>query len=154
LESIAWQTPKGRLQKIKLYDAGARHGTHGPGHRLRLECERRWDGAKTPTPEQVTTANLAALFVGPIKPWLARAKTVSVTTPVTAMRDLFGEALRGERKRRSAEGLCGNIGALLFGSGTLKRTTEGGECARWVARGSRSITPGSASASPSICVRR
>jgi hypothetical protein len=39
LESIVWQTPKGKATRIKLYDAGPHHKTRKPGERLRLERE-------------------------------------------------------------------------------------------------------------------
>ena len=53
LESIIWRTPKGRQERARLYDAGAHHGTHRAGERLRFEVQERWTGTHARTPEQV-----------------------------------------------------------------------------------------------------
>jgi hypothetical protein len=119
LESIAWLTAKGRNVGMRLYDAGALHGTHAPGHRLRLERERRWHGKNTPTPEAVVTTDLAAVFRAPMRAWLRRPIEIAVTTPSDAIGQLFDSVRDGTMTRRRALSLSASVNALSYASDIL-----------------------------------
>jgi hypothetical protein len=119
LETIAWQTPKGNKTHVRLYDAGAKHGTHPPGLRIRLERERRWDGRSALTPEQLLASGLAGIFREPMGPWLRGTHEIVVATPPEAVRRLFDRVRRGELPRRTAEALSAKINMLAYGSDLL-----------------------------------
>jgi hypothetical protein len=119
LESIVWQTTKGKKTKIKLYDAGFHHGTNPPGQRLRLERELRYAGQKSPTLEQAVALDLATEYGKPITPWLTRAPQVRVSVPMVAVQLLYEQARNGERTRRKAESLGAKVNSLAFGSDLL-----------------------------------
>lgn len=118
LESISWERPAGG-QRVKLYDAGPHHGTHPPGHRLRLEVELRYTGRSSPAPEQVMALDLAALYGASLRPWLSAGAPVQVWAPAEAVTHLYAQARSGERTRRSAESLAGKVNTLAYGSDLL-----------------------------------
>jgi hypothetical protein len=119
LESITWHTPKGRKTRIRLYDAGAHHGTHAPGHRFRLEVERRWAGNQPPTPSELASCDLAALFRDPLKLWLRTENPLTVETAGTTTAFLYGAVRRGELTLRRAASLNANANALAYCSDLL-----------------------------------
>jgi hypothetical protein len=114
LETITWRTPKGNLIKVRLYDAGALHGTRAPGERLRLEREHRWQGQKAPTPESLAVSHLGAIFRAPLEPWLRQSIPVAVTTPSKAVSRLFELRRTGCITRREARSLSASVNVLVY----------------------------------------
>ena len=119
VECIAWETPMGRRTRLRLYDAGARHETHNPGHRLRLEREQRWQGARTPLPESITPASLAALFRALLKPWVSTQAVVEVSTPDRIVERLYRDVRHGRMHLRKAESLSGKVATVVHGDDLL-----------------------------------
>jgi hypothetical protein len=120
VESIEWKTPKGNETRARLYDAGALHGTHQPGQRLRLEAQLRWNGTSAPTPEQLLERDPAALYGARLAPWLRSASGIHVAAPQPAIEMLYAQARSGERTRRSAESLAAKISTLTHARDLLE----------------------------------
>jgi hypothetical protein len=116
LESIDWTTPARRHIRVRLYDAGAHHGTEAPGRRIRLERQDRFSGQKQYTAEAFAATDLGARFTAPIRRWVESDGPIEVAT-VDAATDLILALLDDNRiTPAKAATLLGDLPLLTRGS--------------------------------------
>jgi hypothetical protein len=118
-ECIEWRTPANGHTRLRLYDAGVRHKTDAPGHRLRLEIQKRWHGDAVLALERITRAGVAELFRVALKPWIDQRRVVKVATPNEATTRVYEMVRRKEMQLRTAERISGVIATLTLGDDLL-----------------------------------
>ena len=118
LEMVEWRAGAGHTS-ARLYDAGQRHQTHGPGERLRFEVQERFVGRQARTPEQVTSLDPAALFGKRLRPWLAADHGAVVIAPRAAVLKVYDDARAGCIELRRAHTVASQIVKLDNGGDLL-----------------------------------
>jgi hypothetical protein len=115
--SVSWSP--GRGIALRLYDAGAYHGTDHPGITLRLERQLRPPKPQQVSPEAFTTESLAQLYLGPLAKVIGAGPSMNVLPPRAAERLLIERVQSHETSLAIAERLIGVARIMELGADAL-----------------------------------
>ena len=116
-ETVYTITPRRATKVARFYDAGAHHGTHDPGLRIRYEVQNRFPSTTGLTPAALAYApeHLPTMYGRHLQHFTAHAREINVTTAMNAPEQVARLLADGEITSRQALGLAGFAAMLPHG---------------------------------------
>ena len=110
-ETVYFRTPKRLVVTERVYDKGRESGSHPPGHRIRVEAQRRPPKSRRRRSGIVGRMDLASDFGRTLSPYVSAERLIaSGTNGATA--HLVQQAVNGELSIAKAERMIGTLALL------------------------------------------
>jgi hypothetical protein len=110
-ETIYFRTPKRLVVTERIYDKGRESGSHPPGHRIRVEAQRRPAKSKRRRSAIVGRMDLASDFGRTLSPYVGAERLIASGTN-GATSHLVQQAVNGELSIAKAERMIGTLALL------------------------------------------
>jgi hypothetical protein len=116
VQTIYYRLPAGKI-RFRIYDKAAESKQGEPGSLLRLERQIRWPKAAQPSPRDVLNQDLAALWLGELRPWAEAGANVTVGDLTEAQSAVLAAVDDGTLSPFSGERLLGQLVLRARGHG-------------------------------------